>query len=101
MRYTYENNIIGLNLFGYNVETANVGGREWRLAIVEQKGAVLNSFIKAGEYAEADYGDIAGTSMFWHFDRAPKLGEILKIIKEYKQHKTEHEEFMKLIGAKA
>ena len=101
MRYTYENNIIGLNLFGYTVETANVGGREWRLAIVEQKGAVLNSFNKAGEYADADYGDIAGTSMFWHFDRAPKLGEILKIIKEYKQHKTEHEEFMKLIGAKA
>lgn len=100
MRYTYTNGIIGMNLFGYDIETANIGEREWRLAIVEQKGAVKNRFIKSGEYADADYGDIAGTSMFWHFDRAPKLGEILKIIKEYKQHKTEHEEFMKLIGAR-
>ena len=103
MRYYYTNNIVSFNLFGYDIEVANVGGREWRLAIVEQKGAVLNSFNKAGEgeYADADYGDIAGTSMFWHFDKAPTLGEIIKTIREYRQHRAEHEEFMKLIGAKA
>ena len=101
MRYYYTNNIVSFELFGYSVEAANIGGRQWRLAIVEQKGAVLNSFNKAGEYADADYGDIAGTKMFWHFDRAPKLGEVIKTIKEYKQNKDEHEAFMKLIGANA
>ena len=101
MRYYFNNGIISLNLFGYSVEAANVGGREWRLAIVEQTGAVLNSFNKAGSYENADYGDIAGTKMFWHFDSAPKLGEILKIIKEYKVSREEHEAFMRSIGAKA
>lgn len=100
MRYTYDNGIIGMNLFGYDIEVANVGGREWRLAIVEQKGAVKNKFIKVGESEIADYGDIAGTKMFWHFDKAPTLKEIIDTIREYKHHKDEHEEFMKLIGAR-
>ena len=101
MRYYYCNNIISMNVLGFNVEVANVGGREWRLAIVEQKGAVLNSFNKAGSYENADYGDIVGTKMFWHFDSAPKLGEVIKTIKEYKQNKEEHDAFMQSIGAKA
>ena len=100
MRYTYENGVIGLNVFGYNVEAANVGGREWRLAIVKKAGAVLNKFIKSGEYAEADYGDIPDTEMFWSFDHTPTIGTVIKTIKEYKQHRAEHEEFMRLIGAK-
>ena len=101
MRYNYTDGIISMALFGYNIETANVGGREWRLAIVEQKGAVKNKFVKVGESEIADYGDIAGTKMFWHFDKAPTLGEIINTIREYRQHRAEHEEFMKLIGAKA
>ena len=101
MRYKYENNIISFELFGYNIETANIAGREWRLAIVKQKGAVLNKFTKAGEYENADYGDIPGTQCFWSFDHVPTLGEIIKTIREYKENKAEHEEFMKLIGAKA
>ena len=101
MRYTYENGVIGLNVFGYNVEAANVGGREWRLAIVEQRFAVLNKFIKSGEYAEADFGDVPGTTMFWNFDHTPTLGTVIKTIREYKQNKDEHEAFMQSIGAKA
>ena len=100
MRYYYTNNIVSFNLFGYNVETANVGGREWRLAIVQQRGAVKNSFTKAGEYAGADYGDIDGVSMFWNFDKVPTLGEVIKTIREYKQRREEHEAFMQSIGAK-
>ena len=48
MRYNVENNVISMKLFGFNVEVANVAGRQWRIAIVKQKGAVLNSFNKAG-----------------------------------------------------
>jgi len=101
MRYYYTNNIISMTLFGYNIEVANVGGRQWRLAIVEQKGAVMNSFTKVGEYENADYGEVPGTTMFWNFDRAPTLGTVIKTIKEHKANRAEHEEFMKLIGAKA
>ena len=101
MRYTYENNIIGFNLFGFDIEAAPVGGREWRLAIVKKAGSVLNKFAKAGEYAGADYGDIPDTEMFWSFDHAPTIGEVDKIIREYKQHKDEHLAFMQSIGAKA
>ena len=101
MRYYYTNNIISMNLYGYDIEAANIGGREWRLAIVEQKGAVKNRFIKSGEYENADYGDIADTEMFWCFDHTPTIGEVDKIIREYKQHKDEHIAFMKSIGANA
>ena len=101
MRYNVENNVISMKLFGFNVEVANVAGRQWRIAIVKQKGAVLNSFNKAGEYAGADYGDIADTEMFWCFDHTPTIGEVDKIIREYKQHKDEHIAFMKSIGANA
>lgn len=101
MRYTYTNGIIGMNLFGYDIETANVGGREWRLAVVEQKGAVKNRFIKSGEYENADFGDVPGTTMFWNFDHTPTIGEVDKLIREYKQNKDEHLAFMQSIGAKA
>ena len=100
MRYTYTNGIIGLNVFGYNVEAANIGGREWRLAIVKKAGAVLNKFNKAGEYAGSDFGDIPDTEMFWHFDHVPTIGEVDKTIREYKANKQQHDEFMKLIGAR-
>lgn len=101
MRYYYCNNIISMNVLGFNVEVANVGGREWRLAIVDCPGAVLNKFIKSGEYAEADFGDVPGTTMFWNFDHTPTIGEVDKLIREYKQNKDEHEAFMRSIGAKA
>ena len=101
MRYTYKNNIVSFKLFGYSIEVAPVGGREWRLAIVNTAGAVKNSFTKAGEYAGADYGDIDGVSMFWHFDRAPTLREVIETLRVYKENKAEHEAFMKHIGAKA
>ena len=101
MRYKYENNIISFELFGYNIETANIAGREWRLAIVDCPGAVKNEFIKSGEYAEADFGDVPGTTMFWNFDRVPTLREVINTIKEYKKNKEEHEAFMQSIGAKA
>ncbi len=100
MRYKYENNIISFELFGYSVEAANVGGRQWRLAIVDCPGAVKNKFIKSGEYDDSDYGEVPGTKMFWNFDQVPTIGEVIKTIKEYKQHRAEHEEFMKLIGAR-
>jgi hypothetical protein len=101
MRYNYTDGIISFELFGYNIEVAPVGGREWRLAIVDIAGSVMNKFAKVGSYENADYGDIDGVSMFWHFDRAPKLGEIIKTIREYKQNKDEHEAFMRNLGAKA
>lgn len=101
MRYYYTNNIISMNLYGYDIEAANIGGREWRLAIVEQKGAVKNRFIKSGEYENADYGEVPGTKMFWHFDHVPTIGEIDKVIREYKANREEHDAFMQLIGAKA
>lgn len=100
MRYKYENNIVSFELFGYNIEVANVGGRQWRLAIVDCPGAVKNKFTKAGEYEGADYGDIAGTQCFWHFDHVPTIGEVDKIIREYKANKQQHDEFMTLIGAR-
>ena len=101
MRYTYKQNVIGMNLYGYDIEAANIGGREWRLAIVDCPGAVKNKFVKVGEYAEADFGDVPGTTMFWSFDHAPTIGEVDKTIREYKSNKAEHEAFMKQIGAKA
>ena len=101
MRYKYENGIISFNLFGFNVEAANIGGREWRLAIVDIAGAVLNKFIKTDEFEYADFGEVPGTKMFWHFDHVPTIGEIDKVIREYKQNKAEHKAFMQLIGAKA
>lgn len=101
MRYTYKQNVIGMNLYGYDIEAANIGGREWRIAIVEKAGAVLNKFIKSGEYAEADFGDVPGTTMFWNFDHTPTIGEVDKLIREYKQHKEEHDAFMQSIGANA
>ena len=101
MRYTYKNNIVSFKLFGFDIEVANVGGRQWRLAIVDCPGAVLNKFAKVGEYADSDYGDIDGTSMFWHFDHVPTIGEVDRIIREYKLNKDEHEAFMQSIGAKA
>ena len=101
MRYNVENNVISMKLFGFDVEVANVDGRQWRLAIVEQKNAVLNKFIKSGEYADSDYGEVPGTKMFWNFDQVPTIGEVDKIIREYKQHKDEHLAFMQSIGANA
>lgn len=101
MRYKYENNIVSFELFGFNVEAANIGGREWRLAIVEQPGSVLNKFIKTDEFEYADFGEVPGTTMFWHFDKAPTLREVINTIREYKQNKEEHNAFMQLIGAKA
>ena len=101
MRYTYTDGIIGMKLFGFDIEAANIAGREWRLAIVKQQGAVLNKFAKAGEYENADYGDVPGTSMFWNFDHVPTLKEVIETIREYKTSRDEHEAFMKHIGAKA
>lgn len=103
MRYNFNNGIISMKLFGYNIEVANVGGRQWRLAIVDIAGSVMNKFIKLGEYADfdADYGEVPGTKMFWNFDHVPTIGEVDKHIREYKQHKDEHEAFMRSIGAKA
>ena len=90
-----------MNVLGFNVEVANVGGRQWRLAIVDIAGSVLNKFIKSGEYADSDYGEVPGTKMFWNFDHVPTIGEVDKTIREYKANKQQHDEFMKLIGAKA
>ena len=101
MRYTYTNGIIGMNLFGYDIETANIGGREWRLAIVEQKGAVKNRFIKSGEYENADYGEVPGTKMFWSFDHAPTLREVVDTIRKYANDIVEWTQFEERIGAKA
>lgn len=99
MRYNFNNGIISLNLFGYDIEVANIGGREWRLAIVETAGAVKNRFNKSGEYAGSDFGEVPGTTMFWNFDHTPTIGEVDKLIREYKQNKDEHIAFMKSIGA--
>jgi hypothetical protein len=100
MRYNYTDGIISFELFGYNIEVAPVGGREWRLAIVDIAGSVMNKFTKVGSYESADYGDIPGTKMFWNFDRVPTLGEVDKLIREYKQNKDEHLAFMQSIGAR-